>query len=872
MAPALHRIPVMTSNDRSLIFFSLVLLGGLATGCAGQDASPDGDLPTGGEPSPAADAGADAGDDGGAGAEGGDAGTGDEPTSDGGDMPPGDPPGDGGDLPPADEETPYTIEAFAYEDPREPEFQPLGRVTKELVRSDELAVLVPSLAGAGTIDDDRVDAAPSTIVPTASVGPGTVRDAVGGDVDGDGRDELLVLTLDASGCRVRVLDADDGANASQGEILDPRSTLKAEVATGDIDADGRDEVVIASVLGSGGIATASSLRVLDDADAGFAPLFAFDMVGARDMSAVTAEIDDGEGAEIVVMAILADGTAIGEVLHPDLGFAADILGAQLLGAEPGFTPLSVAATAGDLDDDGRDEPVFVTLRRNDGGGTGQIVATALDDGEAGFAPLETHTLTIQSSTWSYASQDAWSVETGDLDGDRRDEVLVSLRDYSTDSAGDYVCRLGHIAFDNDPNAGGFLLAAEWDDAVGFPLDYEARCGFTVLDDDRDGRDEVVTAVVAPNGTPSWPVHLSRFEAAFSGETWAVTKESAWQTAVMPATSSPVLPVLTGGDFHGDALRVRHTGAKWLVLPDPMIMVVAAAPPTEASLSSQNFTLSGTNYGLDLASGETHGGGTGVSAGATVSLEAEDPLGIFSASVSSTIEAELTRSQTKTLITTEGSTYGGGSGQDQVIFQGSLYMSYEYEIVAAADPALVGTFMTIDEPVATREYAWSVPFYNETITDPSKKIPTDLLVHTPGDVSSYRRGNDVPTTALGDAVWIGTERQVGQNDGFHETSFSIAQDHTVLEEIDLSMSSTVGGAIGGAGFEATIGISQSSIYEVTVGENVRYEGVVGGIADTSEYTDWHYAFGMFIRTGARPDGARFQVIDYWVDDLGPAHTP
>jgi len=60
-----------------------------------------------------------------------------------------------------------------------------------------------------------------------------------------------------------------------------------------------------------------------------------------------------------------------------------------------------------------------------------------------------------------------------------------------------------------------------------------------------------------------------------------------------------------------------------------------------------------------------------------------------------------------------------------------------------------------------------------------------------------------------------------------------------------------------------------VYSVSVGNAVEYLGTVGHIETAADYESYHYGFGMVVapKTVA---GATFQVIDYWVQDLGPAH--
>jgi hypothetical protein len=48
------------------------------------------------------------------------------------------------------------------------------------------------------------------------------------------------------------------------------------------------------------------------------------------------------------------------------------------------------------------------------------------------------------------------------------------------------------------------------------------------------------------------------------------------------------------------------------------------------------------------------------------------------------------------------------------------------------------------------------------------------------------------------------------------------------------------------------------------------GTVGDIADGDDYAEYHDDFGLFIYNFTHPSGARFQVIDYWTENLGSGY--
>lgn len=192
------------------------------------------------------------------------------------------------------------------------------------------------------------------------------------------------------------------------------SEFATDMAFGDVDGDGRDEVAIVS-----NALTGPRVILLDDAAANFAPLTTFgDSWGAGSYATSVAfgNVDADAADEIG----LTRATSINEraILLDDA--AADFAPLETWGADWPAAVHGIAIAFGDTDGDGTDE---VVVAHNGASGPR---AFAYDDAAADFAPL-----------WDAADDwGVWAVVTavalGDTDGDGAAEVGITRRHHIND--------------------------------------------------------------------------------------------------------------------------------------------------------------------------------------------------------------------------------------------------------------------------------------------------------------------------------------------------------------------------------------------------------------------------------------------------------
>jgi len=226
-----------------------------------------------------------------------------------------------------------------------------------------------------------------------------------GDLDGDGRDELAVARFTGYNERVLVFDDATAGFALLAQFGKEWSSAvhATDIALGDIDGDGRDELGIATNATEG-----PRIFIYDDAEADFASLWSTgETWGAAAMATAIAFGDaDGDGVDEIAIGRNHDAHARYFVHNgaPDFGLLLQA------GETWGPGPYTTDVAFGNVDDDSAEE-LGVTRKAS-------LNARAFiyDDAAAGFALMNQF-----GQTWAFNAY-ATSIAFGDVDGDGRDEV------------------------------------------------------------------------------------------------------------------------------------------------------------------------------------------------------------------------------------------------------------------------------------------------------------------------------------------------------------------------------------------------------------------------------------------------------------------
>jgi FG-GAP-like repeat len=233
------------------------------------------------------------------------------------------------------------------------------------------------------------------------------------DVDGDGRADVVVSGVSASGTQVRALDAATGKQLASFFVLEPGIVPHASLAAGDLDGDGKAEIVLGGGPTQAPPAPASGPDqrvVVYHADGTRVGAFsAYEGLFQGGVHVGLGDVNRDGKAEIV--------TAPGPGLEPEIDvFAQDWASlrdrgtrlAHFLAYEPGFHG-GVDVAVGDVFGEGRAEIVTAP-------GPGRPADIRIFDGTG--APLGSFRAFEDSYTGGV------SVAVGDLDGDGAAEIVV----------------------------------------------------------------------------------------------------------------------------------------------------------------------------------------------------------------------------------------------------------------------------------------------------------------------------------------------------------------------------------------------------------------------------------------------------------------
>lgn len=713
---------------------------------------------------------------------------------------------------------------------------PYGDEELMLSERDEVAFFMrgnPALGQAGVqwFREDLI--AGEGIVPGTLVGccaPRDVLDAASGNVDGDPADELVVAVREAnSDVGLYVVD-----RAPSGDLVWNRVLLystyqngeSASVGLGDFDGDGRMEIALTSSRYESASANDSWLRVLDDAVGGHAQM----LYTTRTANHVTmrphgADLD-GDGIDELVVALQGDTTSTGR-------FAVEVYsggqGATALTRIRGWTYLHGASTVfggrlttGDFDGDGADEVCWAGTNGSASLLTGFVLRVWKWNGST-FQERANYGSGADSVSHNRRSI-SWDLTSVDRYGTGRREIALMRGD----TAAGTVLELFHF----DP-AG--VLTRE-----SVPLNRPAADGEAIRlrpgDGNADGAEELYYGVTAFHGQSAKRVDYGHVTCGVQPAAAQVSTE--WDT--LPGEAMPA--VIATGDLDGDGLHVRYTGVNGVSISDPIPLVLLCAAPTKAGIS-QNFDDTSTAYYVGTANQESIGVTSATTMTFSAGFEFEDIFGTFGASVMASTEKrfETTQTTSERITTVDG--FVGSADHDVIVFQGNLYRSYEYEIVDGPDPLLVGTRYSIDVPVDSNVYKWTVDYYN-AVVDPSFHIGPRLLPHTIGDPATYPSRAEVQAMVDAQVGWrMPTSAAVGQGTGTRYAAIELEFENTTEEQRESTLSIDTEFKAGYGVVGMSFGATGGSAYSVSVSELTVYEAEVGDISGWADYDTWGYAFGL-----------------------------
>lgn len=791
---------------------------------------------------------------------------------------------------PVDPSLPYSVEAFAYVDPNPADYHPLSSPDTTLVRNEEIRIFRNSVINYTTplagwmIDDARRNRAlPAQNLVTPGLTGHVMWDATHGDLDGNGVPEAVLASLyEVYGDTFKKLDHIQISAYGKPGTAPETITLggsgegftRVSLASGDVDGDGDDEILVAAMTGMRFVydnateSTGGRLYVIDRTAQGLETILTRDYQNVRDLAVVTGNLDDDPAAELAVHTW--DRPNYNQMQRSILTFLDYANGSVSEIANVTRTTFNeieqTSLVTANLDADATDEIVSVQPSES------RIYLTRYDRQDSGFVSTGIDLNGLWATSFRYvpnpyadpfqggtgAATHNLTAVAGDFNGDGHDDIaLLALEEgqpiaFGPGAEQSWTLRIVDVARSN---------VDRFDVATG------GLAHMAAIHDDFDSAQELAVVHAGSSGiryfrydqqTYSW----DSFKELYVGGGGDIPGDG-W-------------PLVTCADFDGDNMVVRYTGDHRFELAAPVVLVALAAPPVQAGID-QVYDWSETRYGVETGESTSESKEISVSLGITLSWEVEDPLKIVSGEMSASLDAEFSKTKTKTTNHARGVNYGTSAAENSVVFLGSLYHAYTYEVLVAEDPTLVGTFMDINVPVANNVYKWPVERFNTRFPHPDLKIGTETFTNEPFDVKSYpnvdKRNELIAMSDLfcksGVTRCLSTEATVGLGGSTTGLSLTFSDEEAEATSYGFNVGFEHGAAVVGVGVSYRAGFGYTNSVEVTVGKTSTYSGAVGDIGP-ADYDAYQYSFGLFLHEVVRANHARYYVVNYWVNNLGPAY--
>jgi len=687
--------------------------------------------------------------------------------------------------------------------------------------------------------------------------PGTLRDAVAADCDGNGLEEMVFVYQDGIETRVRRIgDQTQGYVDSDVQIATYGNVENVTAIAADLDLDGRDDLVLGMTEGGRG-----KVRAFRSSGGTFVPL----------------------GSEIDI--------------------APDVNGSTMW----------LQLAAGNLDSDGRPE-LAVAVQEISGGSNGTARTLLLDDAQAGFAVLRNEVFTARDQNQTLRVAQTSSIVLGDVDGDGLDEVLFAgLTEFATQCNS---TKMLFVALD-DAVAGFAEIATLYQtysySGCNSPSNRRVRTiHLNALDLDGDGRAEIAanrylfddfvdaspwTEVVGwrlPADT-IWNQNAHGFvdrttsqfvKGDFNGddrEDLAVHRQDENNVRVfgLPATATTItelrsvpvtfqnsqvrqFPILLPVNVDQDSAVLSYSEADYqLVFSEPIVLAALAAPPTRQGIG-QNVAGSFTAFGNTTSTASESERSVTFSAGVSAGVNIDGgPLTQSEFEFKATLTRAATRTRGRAYELSKTIIFSSAPEEDLVVFTTVPIDRYVFTVLSHPDPALIGDKVTVDYPRTPITLQAERNFYNESIPPGAQRVDASVFEHVVGDPSTYpgvARRNAL--RSLYGGLQVGPQ-SVGQGGGSTEVTLqvgsSISSGGALSLNYEQELTATGGTVLAGV----SVGVESSNTWKVTSGSSTTYTGVVGAI-DAANFAANSYSFGLFTYVYRAPGNQEFQVLNYWVE--------
>jgi hypothetical protein len=744
-------------------------------------------------------------------------------------------------------------------------YHPLGRAYTTLDQRDEILYLKRG-AVAGRFYDDVATLNAKPILagqPRLSSDAWQVAEdeaAIAADIDGDGRDEVVVFYYEATDQTLSLYTIehlpDNTFAKSAAVVIDTGLTklpawdwFEDGVTAANLDDDAAEELVIGFgkvyMLDDGDAVGPKFARLNPVASAGLAlPSISADRidVGVGDLDNVPGDLTDE-----VVITHNSGSIARVEIFDGTTHIASKQASFELNGASTDdHSSAELRVEVGNFDKrDPEDEIVFLGYRL----GYDWWTLTLMDGKSGNFGWYRSFSRYIADTSDGRVSIQLRRI---DVDGDHVDEVFA---DFFILSEFDKL-----PASDSDavaPEGGGItsLAAGNPFNVSGFPLPSTGRVKVASVGN-------VVQTRAAAAGQQRAPVEeeLVAIE-QFGRLVYGGVVNGAWSWREIEQIDGASNDTLVLGNFDDDSATVHFRNEHEVLYSSPKPIALLSAPPFHAADSGvqQPTGNTYTAFGTSTTMGVNTSQSMSLSVGWSVGFEG-GIAGLAKVESSLSFEQKFDSVTSSGLELAEWITYATGA-EDSVVFTSVPFDVYYYDIVASPVAADVGKTISINVPRRPQTSLVSAAFYDLNRGPTPAVAP--LFTHTVGRPRSY------PSEAQRDSAcaanlscYSSQVYTVGEGGGFTEIYISKTTNQSKTTNYNFSVTAESKLTVGGVSLGHSVGFGYGFGMGVTSSETTSFTGRVANIVGRTPADA--YDLGLFARQVPFGDGdSKVMLVDYWV---------
>ena len=766
----------------------------------------------------------------------------------------------------------------------------------------------------------------------------SVKSGTAGDFDGDGIQEAAVVYLDRDTGEVRlnVYAYDDASKAgttttySLGSFphYSPSSGVASpghvDIAAGDIDGDGRDELIVALGVRSyssmpeyalgdpnawnESTAGAAKIIVLDDKTKGFAKLTEKSF-GDGDARAIYVATGNGKPdarhkAEIAV-SVSIGGQAKGYVYQYTPTKGGDKLTLLMDDSQNitvnGRNAYLADVTFGDLNHDRRGEFIFAGIEKpGPSNPDTKYVAMSLQYDGKKFSPMPS-----QARAWTDLSSGDWApsngsgncgqqstcdfikvldvfAETLDINGDGNQELLINNWVVTsgfvalTDKDGTTVMS-GMLNNDNSQprvDVAGRIVNAP------HTAFHRSNTWIAVGDFSGSGKDQILywgRNKGAERSAPQSGDDAIRIFGWDTGGNFRTLGHRSLPRALVDNAAGNY-PVLFGLNADADSAHVKFKTSHTNYTEPLPLAAIAAAPCFASDAAKQNLEECHSTYTKLSSRSSAAGSGIHVFGGIAGGLHTsiigtEDDL-LFG------VYADYEGTTTKTTETSESNSWEAGANQDMVVFTSLPVDEFFYEVTSVGANKV---FVNGKEVKVADEIKLAIPrqesslgaelaYYNRVMKDlgPTRVIGPEVFKHTPGDPYSYPSRDEIDRL---EKEWVAAGRPFLRSSKGMEvtvpqgaTSVAAVTLGETVEEArsrshEVGFKATFSGNKGTFAYEVEAGVGYLWSVEFAETTGFELEGSIGGIGDDAFFERNRYGVGVASYLAVGHTG-EMRVVNFW----------